>query len=82
MFTTTVPRALSVLAFACCLTFAQSPAADVTLAWDASPAATNYRLHSGTSSGVYSQISELGNATSTLVSNLTVGQTYFFAVTA
>lgn len=59
-------------------------AADVTLAWDpsSSPNVAGYRLHSGTTSGVYSQTSELGNATSTLVSNLVTGKTYFFVVTA
>lgn len=57
-------------------------AADVTLEWDSSPAATNYRLYSGTSSGVYTQTTEIGDATATVVSNLTVGQTYFFIVTA
>jgi hypothetical protein len=59
-------------------------AAGVTLAWDpaSSPNIAGYRLHSGTTSGVYSQTIELGNATSTLVSNLVTGKTYFFVVTA
>ena len=59
-------------------------AAVVTLAWDlsSSPNIAGYRLHSGTTSGVYSQTSELGNATSTLVSNLVTGKIYFFVVTA
>ena len=59
-------------------------AAGVTLAWDpaSSPNIAGYRLHSGTTSGVYSQTIELGNATSTLVSNLATGKTYFFVVTA
>ena len=59
-------------------------ASDVTLAWDPdpSPSIVGYRLHSGTSSRVYTQVTELGNATSTLVSNLTDGKTYFFVVTA
>ena len=59
-------------------------AAVVTLAWDlsSSPDIAGYRLYSGTTSGVYSQTSELGNATSTLVSNLVTGKTYFFVVTA
>jgi hypothetical protein len=58
-------------------------AAVVTLAWDlsSSPNIAGYRLHSGTTSGVYSQTIELGNATSTLVSNLVTGKTYFFVVT-
>ena len=46
------------------------------------PDLAGYRLYSGTTSGVYTQTSELGNATQTLVSNLTIGKTYYFAVTA
>ena len=59
-------------------------AAVVTLTWNpsSSPNIAGYRLHSGTTSGVYSQTIELGNATSTLVSNLVTGKTYFFVVTA
>jgi len=59
-------------------------AAVVTLAWDvsSSPNIAGYRLYSGTTSGVYSQTIEVGNATSTLVSNLVTGKTYFFVVTA
>jgi hypothetical protein len=59
-------------------------AAVVTLAWDrsSSPNIAGYRLHSGTTSGVYSQTTEVGNVTSTLVSNLVTGKTYFFVVTA
>src|SRR5947207_2689155 len=61
-----------------------SLASDVTLAWEAdqNPSIAGYRLHSGTSSGVYTQTTELGNTTSTLVSNLIDGKTYFFVVTA
>ena len=55
-----------------------------TLAWDAdtAPDIAGYRLYCGTSSGVYTQTIEVGNATATLVSNLTEGKTHFFAVTA
>jgi Fibronectin type III domain len=58
--------------------------ADVTLAWDPSvgPDITGYRLYLGTASGVYIQTSDVGINTSTMVSNLTVGQTYYFVVTA
>jgi len=54
------------------------------LTWNPSlsPNIAGYRLHSGTTSGVYSQTIELGNATSTLASNLVTGKTYFFVVTA
>ncbi|HST29299.1 MAG TPA: hypothetical protein VLK27_00490 [Chthoniobacterales bacterium] len=59
--------------------FAQS----VTLTWDQNPAANiaGYRLYCGTSSGVYSQCTDVGNVTSVNISALQVGKRYFFAVT-
>jgi uncharacterized protein YciI len=61
----------------------------VTLSWQATPATTNaatnpvgYRLHSGTTSGVYTLTTTLGNVTTATVSNLTKGVKYYFAVTA
>ena len=64
--------------------FSVAPAAQgVKLAWDpdVSPVA-GYRLHQGTSHGNYSQIIDVGYTTTTSVSDLTAGQTYFFVVTA
>jgi len=54
------------------------------LAWDrsADPSVSGYRLYCGTHSGVYTQTIEIGNATTTLISNLVSGTRYFFAVTA
>ena len=59
-------------------------AGSVTLAWDADsdPSVVGYRLHSGTTSGVYTQTTEVGSALSVSVSNLAGGKTYFFVVTA
>src|ERR1017187_8303070 len=59
-------------------------ASDVTLVWDPSlaPNIACYRLYCGTHPGVYKQTIEVGNATTTQVSNLVTGTTYFFAVTA
>ncbi|HWX21958.1 MAG TPA: LamG-like jellyroll fold domain-containing protein [Candidatus Binatia bacterium] len=56
----------------------------VTLAWNASlsPAIAGYRLYQGQASETYSLTNDLGNITNTTVSGLTVGATYFFAVTA
>jgi Fibronectin type III domain len=58
--------------------------ADVSLSWDpdSDPSVVGYRLYSGTTSGVYTQTMEAGSATSMIVSNLTPGRTYYFAVTA
>src|ERR1700720_2558375 len=59
-------------------------AGDVILAWnaDSDPSVVGYRLHSGTTSGVYTQTTEVGNALAVSVSNLVNGNTYFFVVTA
>ncbi len=57
-------------------------AANVTLAWDAESGVAGYRLHYGTSSGSYTQSSDVGTNTTATVSNLTAGQTYYFVVTA
>src|SRR6266436_4713447 len=59
-------------------------AGNVTLAWDADsdPSVVGYRLYSGTTSGVYTQTTEVGNAVAASVSNLANGNTYFFVVTA
>src|SRR6266436_2317289 len=59
-------------------------AGNVTLAWDADsdPSVVGYRLYSGTTSGVYTQTTEVGNALGASVSNLANGNTYFFVVTA
>ena len=66
-----------------------TPTRSVTLAWDQNPVtsdpATNtvgYLLHIGFASGIYAQTTNLGNTTSVVVSNLTSGTKYFFAVTA
>src|SRR6266436_9320676 len=58
-------------------------ATSLILAWDPSGTSgiAGYRLHYGTSSQSYSQTRDLGNTTTTTVSNLLPGQTYYFAVT-
>ncbi len=56
----------------------------VTLAWDANaePDVTGYRLLYGNASGNYALSQDAGNATTTIIPNLTPGATYFFVVTA
>jgi hypothetical protein len=72
------------LTFVLCWASQLHAAQNVTLKWDPNPASNlaGYRLYYGTSSGVYTQEINVGNTTATLVSNLTEGRTYFFAVTA
>lgn len=55
----------------------------VTLAWDAStdPTVTGYRVYSGASSRSYTNMLDVGMATTASVSNLIAGQTYYFAAT-
>ncbi len=59
-------------------------APSITLKWDPSRASdvAGYRLYYGTSSRGYTQKLDIGSSTVTLVSNLSEGRTYFFAVTA
>ena len=57
----------------------------VTLAWDASTgtnAIAEYHVHYGVASGSYTNVVSAGNMTSTTISNLVPGTTYYFAVTA
>lgn len=79
-----------VLAFFC-LCSIPLRAATVSLAWDAPINCTDggaltdlagYRLYYGTESGVYGDHVDVTNGTSTTVSNLPSGRTYYFAVTA
>ena len=66
-----------------------TPNPDITLAWNANQAtgnsATNtagYRVHMGSASVVYTQTTDVGNATTCAVSDLMSGTTYYFVVTA
>jgi hypothetical protein len=59
-------------------------ASSVTLAWDPPNGASGiagYRLHYGTSSGIYPQIINVGSTTTVTVPNLVPGQTYYVVVT-
>ncbi len=66
-------------------------AGDATLSWDAPTTNTDgspltdlsgFNVYYGTSSGSYSQSTDVGNVTTYQVTNLTGGLTYYFAVTA
>jgi hypothetical protein len=61
-----------------------SPAAEVTLAWNASPDAevTGYRVYIGGASGNYTNSAAVGNVTNATIANLIPGGSYFFAATA
>ena len=59
-------------------------AEQVTLAWDANTETdlAGYRVHYGTASGSYTTIVDVHNVTTSIVTGLTAGRTYYFAVTA
>ena len=56
----------------------------VTLAWDPDPsgAVAGYHFHERINGQTYTNVIDVGNATSATVSNLIAGVTYFFAVSA
>lgn len=58
------------------------PAHAATARWNASDGATGYRLFYGVASQDYDTILDVGPATSAVVEGLTVGETYYFNVTA
>ena len=53
-----------------------------TFQWNPVIGATGYKLYYGTSSGVYTTAIVVGNFTLTSISDLSLGVTYYFAVTA
>lgn len=63
---------------------APPPTARVMLGWDPSPSpnVAGYRVYVGPGSGNYTNVLDVGNVTVATVSNLVVGTTYFFAVSA
>lgn len=57
-------------------------AGEIGLTWSSSSGAAGYKVHYGTSPGVYSKTVDVGNVTSTKVSGLTDCSTWYFAVSA
>jgi hypothetical protein len=59
-------------------------ATTATLAWNpvTDPYLGGYNVHVGTASGLYTRTITVGNVTSYTVDSLTMGTTYYFAVTA
>jgi Divergent InlB B-repeat domain/Fibronectin type III domain len=58
--------------------------AQIKLAWNSNnnPQVTGYKVYCGTTSGKYTTTINVGSRTAYTVSNLAIGKTYFFAVTA
>jgi len=57
-------------------------AAPAVLTWDAVTGAAGYRIYFGTTSGTYPQTLTVGNVTTTNVTGLSSGTTYYFVATA
>jgi hypothetical protein len=72
---------ISVILF---LALPHNPVQAVTLGWDSSPDPTvvGYNVYNGVASGTYTNVVDVGNATSISISGLVDGTTYYFAVTA
>jgi hypothetical protein len=83
---------VSIVAVAACFFFAQDAfSAQATLNWNPPGKKTDgtsltdlagYRIYYGTASGNYAETIDVGNITTSVVSNLADGTTYYFAVTA
>jgi hypothetical protein len=73
--------AVLVSLFFCSLAKATS---SVPLNWNPNtdPSIAGYNVYYGSSSGVYTNVINVGNSTNTVVDGLVEGQTYYFAVTA
>jgi hypothetical protein len=56
----------------------------VSLAWNANPESNiaGYKVHFGTQSGTYSSVVDVGKTTQALLPQLTMGSTYYVAVSA
>lgn len=61
-----------------------SGAITATLSWNTNPETdlAGYKVYMGTSSGLYGSPIDVGKATSYVMANLKVGNTYYFSVTA
>jgi hypothetical protein len=67
------------------LSVSDAPPLSVTLAWDPGAPATDiagYAIYYGVASRSYTNVVDVGLATTGVVSNLVAGTTYYFAVTA
>jgi fibronectin type 3 domain-containing protein len=63
-------------------TSSSSSTASLTWSPDTSTNLAGYKVYVGTSSGVYSSSVNVGNVTTYAVTNLGIGTTYYFAVSA
>ncbi len=79
-----VPRALTrsfaLLSLLALATVAR--AGTISIAWDAVPNATGYRVYYGTASRAYTQVADVGPATETTIQNLADCTTWYVAVKA
>jgi hypothetical protein len=83
------PRYFVILSFAllfalCALPLPAAQAASIDLEWDPNtePELVGYKVYWSTSSGNYTSSKDVGNTTSTTITGLDEGQTYYFAATA
>lgn len=77
-------RTAALFALLCAGAVESDASSSMKLEWNANTEADirGYRVHVGTSSGIYTSTVDAGNATSTVISDLVAGETYFFIVTA
>jgi hypothetical protein len=80
----TLARGFGVALIVMALALPASAQSSVTLAWDSESGTViaGYRLYQGAASRTYTNVINTGTATSSTVSGLVGGATYFFAITA
>jgi PA14 domain/Fibronectin type III domain/Divergent InlB B-repeat domain len=81
---TVLGRFLGLIGFILFASFSVAGAASVTLTWNASPSPSvaGYKVYYTTVSGASSPVVDVGNVTTTTISNLNNSTTYYFSVTA
>ena len=56
----------------------------VLVAWNPNPEPdiAGYKIHYGTTSGIYDVVLDVGNVTNTIIENMSAGTTFYFAASA
>jgi hypothetical protein len=76
------PRLHTSLLLLCCLVALPAAAGEVVLDWQPAPGAVGYKIHQGPAEGQYDTVTNVGEATESIVAGLADCTTHYFATTA